>query len=71
MIWVGQAEQAPSFSDGQLPDDNMHNRLGSFSGLMTQANHTSSPDKAPPRGDLETASLFGKRIAEIARKFAK
>jgi len=71
MIWVGQAEQAPSFSDDQIPDFKMHNRLGSFSGLMTQANHTSSPEKSPPQGDLETASLFGKRIAEITSRFVK
>lgn len=71
MIWVGQAEVSPSFSDNQLPDFNDLNRVGSYSGLMTQANHTSSAEIAPPKGDIETASLYGKRIADMAMKLAK
>ena len=71
MIWVGQAELAPNFSAGQIPNNDMKNRVGSFSGLMTQANHTESADTAPPKGDIETAKLFGKRVAEITQKFIK
>lgn len=65
MIWVGQAEVAPSFEANELLSNERVNRLGSFSGLMTQSNHKSGADTAPPQGDLETARLFGKRIAEI------
>ena len=47
------------------------NRVGSFSGLMTQSNTKSGPDIAPPSGDLETARRFGKRIADITARFNK
>jgi multimeric flavodoxin WrbA len=65
MIWVGQAEMAPDFEGLEVPSIEAINRLGSFSGLMTQSNHKSGPDIMPPTGDLETAHSFGKRIAEI------
>jgi NAD(P)H dehydrogenase (quinone) len=35
---------------------------------MAQSPSDSSPDEMLP-GDLETASLFGKRVAEIATRF--
>jgi len=68
MIWVGQAEAAPNFADHEMPDHDKINRLGSWSGLMTQSNHKSAPDIAPTKGDLLTAELFGKRIVEITKK---
>jgi hypothetical protein len=36
---------------------------------MTQANQKSGPDIMPPAGDLETAKIFGQRVAEITSKF--
>lgn len=69
MIWVGQAETAPNFSDHEMPDPNKIHRLGSWSGRMTQSNHKSSPDITPTQGDLKTANFFGKRIVEITKKF--
>ena len=69
MIWVGQAEMGPSLSGTEVPSIDTINRLGSNSGLMTQSNHKSGPDIAPPKGDLDTAHAFGKRIAEITTKF--
>lgn len=71
MIWVGQAQMGPILSEHQIPDHNVLNRIGSFSGLMTQANHQAAPDIAPPKGDLETAKIFGKRIATITQSFNK
>lgn len=71
MIWVGNAEAAPNFADGQIPTLETVNRIGSWLGLMTQSNHKSGPDIAPPAGDLETAKRFGKRVADIATRFAK
>ncbi|MFY9590203.1 flavodoxin family protein [Rickettsia endosymbiont of Halotydeus destructor] len=68
MIWVGQGENAPQFADHEMPNHDITNRLGSWSGLMTQANHKSSPDMAPPSGDLTTAILFGKRVVNITKK---
>jgi len=69
MIWVGQAEDSPHFADHELPEHDKINRVGSYSGLMTQSNHDSSADIAPPKGDLMTANLFAKRIVEITKKF--
>ena len=68
MIWVGQAEIGPSAKGAdQYPADAI-NRVGSHLGLMTQANDD-SPEVTPPSGDLETARLFGRRVADITRRF--
>lgn len=68
MIWVGQAEPAPVLSEAQIPTHDDINRIGSWLGLMTQANSKAPADIAPPAGDLETAKRFGKRVADITAK---
>lgn len=70
MIWVGQAETAPSLSGTEIPQLDAINRLSSSTGLMTQSNHKAPADIAPPSGDLETARRFGKRVAEVTGRFA-
>ena len=70
MIWVGQAETAPVLADTQIPTHDDINRIGSWVGLMTQANSKAPADIAPPAGDLETARRFGKRVAEVTKRFA-
>ena len=68
MIWVGQGEM-PINNKGIVPptpDD--INRIGSWLGLMAQSNND-SPDIQPPKGDIETAKIFGKRVATITAKF--
>ncbi len=70
MIWVGQTEVAPQLGDGEIPTLEAINRVGSYSGLMTQSNAKSAPDVAPPTGDLETARRFGKRVAEVTLRLA-
>lgn len=69
MIWV---------STGLMPGNNSSkgsvediNRLGSFLGLMAQANSDEGPDVAPPAADRRTAELFGARVAEVAARWAK
>jgi len=62
MIWVGL---------GMLPaeragDPDRLNRLGSYLGVMAQADNL-PPDQSPPPGDLETAFVYGQRIAGFAR----
>ena len=69
MVWVGANEQAPAPKGADVPQATDINRMGSYSGLMTQSNNESS-DIVPPSGDLETARRFGKRIAEITAKFS-
>lgn len=71
MIWVGQSEMGPALAGTEVPTIETINRLGSNSGLMTQSNHKSGPDIAPPAGDLETARRFGKRVADITARFSK
>jgi len=44
------------------------NYVGSFSGAMAQSPSDSSPSEMLP-GDLETARVFGKRVAEVAARF--
>lgn len=69
MIWV---------SLGLLPGNNSSkgsvndiNRLGAWMGAMAQSNVDQGPDVVPPANDLETASLLGKRVAELAVRFKK
>ena len=68
MIWIGQAESAPQRKGNNQPTGDEINRIGSWLGLMTQANNE-SPEIQPPAGDIETAKLFGKRIADITLKY--
>lgn len=70
MIWVGQTEGSPQLGDGEVPALDAINRVGSYTGLMTQSNAKSGPDVVPPVGDIETAKIFGKRVAEITAKFS-
>jgi NAD(P)H dehydrogenase (quinone) len=67
MIWVGQNE-LDSAPTGEVGSDNHVNRIGSYLGLMAQSNNESAK-VTPPMGDLKTAEIFGKRIAEICHKF--
>ena len=46
------------------------NRLGSNSGLMTQADND-DPVLTPPRGDRLTAELFGRHVAERALRWRR
>jgi NAD(P)H dehydrogenase (quinone) len=63
MVWVGTALPAPR-QPGH-PDE--VNRLGSSIGAMAQADNV-PPEQSPPKGDLETARLYGRRIAEQAKR---
>ncbi len=61
-LWVGTALM-PSNSKAATRND--VNYVGSFSGAMAQSPSDSSPAEMLP-GDLETAKLFGKRVATVA-----
>jgi NAD(P)H dehydrogenase (quinone) len=65
MIWVSQGLM-PSNTKAAKRDD--VNYLVSYSGAMAQSpSDGSTADMA--RGDLATAKLFGKRVADIAARF--
>jgi NAD(P)H dehydrogenase (quinone) len=62
MIWVGTGLMPSNTSKSQRNDVN---RLGSYIGPMAQSDADVGPEAAPPPGDLETARLYGRRVAEI------
>jgi NAD(P)H dehydrogenase (quinone) len=68
MIWVGTGMMPANSKAAQRNDTNF---LGSSAGAMAQSPSDSSPEEGPLPGDLETAKLFGKRVAETAAKFKK
>lgn len=70
MIWVGNAMMAASVKGVEGPNSDQLNRIGSWLGLATQSNNE-APEIAPPKGDIETAKLFGERVANITKKFNK
>ena len=66
-IWVGTG-LLPSNTKANGPDD--VNWTSGSGGALAISPSDASPDEAPRKGDLETARLLGKRIAETAAKFA-
>lgn len=60
MLWVGNPI-LPEQHQG-IPYAQATNRLGSWSGLMAQAEHASNSDSFD-EGDIKTAQLFGKNFA--------
>lgn len=67
-IWVGTG-MLPSNAKAHGPAD--VNWTAGFGGAMAISPSDASPDEAPRAGDLETARLFGQRIAEIATRFGR
>ena len=63
-LWVGTG-MMPSNAKAAKRDD--INFLGAFCGAMAQSPSDSSPEEMLP-GDLETARLFGKRVAETVSR---
>ena len=64
-IWVGTAQMPSNTKAAQRNDINF---VGSFAGAMAQSPSDSSPAEMP-QGDLDTAKLFGQRVAEVTAKF--
>lgn len=64
-IWVGTGMTPSSTKAAQRNDVNY---LGSFCGAIAQSPADGGADEMLP-GDLETAKLFGQRVADIAAKF--
>ena len=66
MLWMGNPV-LPEQHDG-VPYDEAANRLGSWTGAMAQAGHTTEAAFAP--GDLRTAELFGRNFADALNRLA-
>lgn len=65
-MYPGQSEPE-GFKTLAGPSENATNRVGSFIGPMS-ASMQVPPDQAPGKGDLETARLYGARVAEVTKK---
>jgi len=63
-IWVGTGLMPSNNKAAQRNDINF---IGSFSGAMAQSPSDASPAEMLP-GDLETARLFGQRVAKVAAR---
>ena len=66
MVWIGTGMMPANSKAAQRNDVNW---LGAFSGAMAQSPSDSSPEEGPLPGDLETARLFGARVAETAARW--
>lgn len=66
MLWVGPGLMP---SNTKSADRNDVNWLGAYTGAMAQSPADASPDEGPPPGDLETARLAGRRVAEATRRW--
>ena len=66
-VWVGNAIM-PSNSKAAQRDD--LNYLGSFSGAMAQSPSDAGAAEMSA-GDLDTAKVFGKRVADVTGKFQR
>ena len=75
MIYVGlgmlpSANQPEGMQSIAGPGPGAHNRVGSFIGPMSASFQIHPPD-APVAGDLETARLYGARVAAITTQLFK
>ena len=75
MIFVGlgmmpSANRPEDMNSVAGPGPEAHNRAGSFIG-PTAASFQVKPPGAPPKGDIETAEAYGRRIAETTLQFVK
>jgi NAD(P)H dehydrogenase (quinone) len=75
MIYVGlgmmpSANKPEDMKSITGPGPDAHNRSGSFAGPMSSSFQVNPPD-APANGDIETAELYGKRVAEITVQFLR
>ena len=67
MVWVGTGMMPSNAKAAQRNDVNY---LGSYAGAMAQSPSDAGVDEVLP-GDLETAKLFGARVAEVAARLSK
>ena len=66
MIWTGTGLM-PSNTKAATRND--LNFVGGFTGLLAQSPADASPEEAPPPGDLDTAKVFGARVAGVSARW--
>lgn len=67
MLWIGNSLMPEQH--GGVPYEQAANRLGSWTGMMAQAEHGAPADALAP-GDIRTAKLFGQDFANALIRFA-
>ena len=67
-IWIGTGLM-PANTKAHGPAD--VNWTAGFAGALSISPSDASPEEAPRAGDLETARLLGKRVAELTLRLAK
>lgn len=75
MIFIGlgvlpAANRPDELNNNAGPGPGAHNRVGSFIGPMASSFQVDAP-AAPGVGDLETAELYGRRVAEVTLRFVR
>lgn len=75
MIYVGTAmfpaaNEPESLNSLEGPSSTAHNRVGSFVGPMASSFQVNPPN-APGVGDIETAELYGERVATITKQLLR
>lgn len=68
MVWIGTGLMPANKKENTRNDVNY---LAGFTGALAQSPSDASPDEGPLPGDLETARIFGKRVAEYTKRTAK
>ncbi|WP_028229555.1 flavodoxin family protein [Paraburkholderia ferrariae] len=66
MIWTGTGLMPANTKAATRNDVNF---VGGFTGLLAQSPADASPEEAPPSGDLDTARLFGARVAAVTARW--
>ncbi|MEM5338567.1 flavodoxin family protein [Paraburkholderia azotifigens] len=66
MIWAGLGI-LPANTKAATRND--LNYVGGYAGLLSQSPADASPDEAPLPGDVETAKVFGARIAAVTARW--
>lgn len=65
MVWIGTGLLPANKKENTRNDVNY---LAGFTGLLAQSPSDASPEEGPLPGDLETARIFGQRIAEYTKR---
>ena len=72
MIWVGQGEPNQTASpDWSGKDTDAINRLGGYLGPFAQSENAAPGPDNPPKGDIETAKMYGARVAKAAMRWGR
>jgi NAD(P)H dehydrogenase (quinone) len=67
-LWIGTG-LLPANTKANVPAD--LNWTAGFAGALAISPSDASPEEAPQSGDLETAKLLGKRVAEFAKLLSR